>query len=88
MPRKKEYSADADRVQAWRIKNIKTLSVDIREDGPITRDTIKKAAQALNLPVAAFIMQAVAKYILDQLGPEWLQENRNNAQGDKDNEQA
>lgn len=83
MPQPKKYASDTDRKRAW-AANVEQVRFDVRKDATINKAVIQKAAKACRPSgesVAEFISKAIAARILDELGPEWLEENGNTGGG-------
>ena len=77
MPQPRKHESDADRKIKWDADHVDRIPLNVRRDASINKEVIKRAADASGLSTATFIMRAIAKYILDTLGPEWLAENEN-----------
>ena len=80
MPRKKIHENQIKQVEAWKAENTDKIQFVARKDSPINKAVLQKAADALGLSLAAFLMKSAGMYILNELGPEWLEENENKAE--------
>jgi len=81
MGRKRIHESDSARANAWTKEKTSRVLMDVRDDAPINKAVIQKAADTCGMPLARFLAEAVAAYILshDRLGEKWLEENGNHA---------
>ena len=80
MPRKKIHENQNQQIAAWKADNTDKIQFSARKDAPINKTVLHKAADALGLSLAAFLMKSAGMYILNELGQEWLEENENKAE--------
>lgn len=72
--REKIYQSQAENVKAYRERRgVEHVQIDVRRDAPLNKAILQKAADALDMPLAQFLLKAAAKLILDNLGEEWLE---------------
>lgn len=60
--------------QYKRRHKIEHVQFDVKQDAPLNKAILQKAADAMGMPLAQFLLQASAKLILDNLGKDWLEE--------------
>lgn len=82
MPRPKKYDTEADRVQAWQAEKIDRVALNMRRDMPVNKAVFQRAAKAMDMSLQEFLVMGGTKYILDNLGTEWLEENQNKGAGE------
>lgn len=75
--RKTIYETSTEKSQAYKERHeIQRMGIECRKDSTINKDILQKAADELELPLSVFFLQAAGEFILNKLGPEWLEENQ------------
>lgn len=82
MPRQKIYDNSNEQKAAWAAEKVDRVAVNMRRDMPVNKTVFQKAAQALDMSLSEFLVMSGTKYILDNLGAEWLEENQNKGAGE------
>lgn len=75
--RPRMYADEHEKKKAFNERHkVRRVYTDLRDDAPINKAIVEAAAKEQGVPVSLMVAQGLMKWILDTMGPEWLEDQQ------------